>query len=102
MQEFNPILVLIVFAVSVLSGVGSFLQQRRTQRQKHDGWFIELISELVLACTAGLAALFVGLWQEFPIPLTCLLALITASNGAYFIELGKKILTNKINSGGNK
>lgn len=102
MQEFNPILVLIVFAVSVLSGAGSFLQQRRTQRQKHDGWFMELFSELVLACTAGLAALFLGLWQDFPIPLTCLIALFAASNGAFFIELGRKILTNKIYSGGNK
>lgn len=102
MQEINPILVLIVFAVSVLSGAGSFLQQRRTQRQKHDGWFVELFSELILACTAGLAALFLGLWQEFPIPLTCLVALIAASNGAFFIELGRKILTHNVSSGGSK
>lgn len=102
MQEFNPILVLIVVAVSVLSGAGSFLQQRRTQRLQKGAWFIELFSELVIACTAGLAALFLGLWQEFPTPLTCLVALIAASNGAAFMDLGRKFLTNKLNTGGSK
>lgn len=96
MQEFNPILVLLVVAVSVLSGAGSFLQQRRTERQKHNGWLLELVSELVIACTAGLAALFIGMWQEYPIPLTCLLSIVMASNGAFFIDLCKRFLTKKV------
>lgn len=102
MQEFNPILVLVVVAVSVLSGAGSFLQQRRTQRRNREWWFMELFSELVIACTAGLAALFLGLWQEFSSPLTCLIALIAASNGALFMDLGRKCLANKIHTGGTK
>lgn len=96
MQTIDLFLVLIVVAVSLLAGTGSYLQQRRTQRQKKAGWLVELISELVTAVIAGLAALFVGDWQGFPMPLTCLIALIAASNGAYFIELGRKALANKV------
>jgi hypothetical protein len=86
--------------VSLLSGAGSFLHQRRTKRHKKAGWLVEMITELVMAVTAGLAALFVGWWQVFPPPLTCLIALIAASNGAAFMELGRKFLTNKIENGG--
>lgn len=102
MQEFNPILLLLVIVVSVLCGAGSFLHQRRTQRQKEEGWLLELVTELVLACTAGLAALFLGWWKEFPFPLTCLVVMIASSNGVAFKELGKNKLVNFLNNIGGK
>ncbi len=100
MQEFNPILLLLVLVVSVLCGAGSFLHQRRTQRQKEEGWLLELLTELILACTAGLAALFLGWWKEFPFPLTCLVAVVASSNGVAFKELSKNKIINFFKNGG--
>ncbi|MCG7545423.1 MULTISPECIES: phage holin family protein [Pseudoalteromonas] len=100
MHGFDPMLLLLVVGVSMLSGAGTFLHQRRKQRQKRSGWLVELLSELVMAQTAGLAALFLGWWQELPTPLTCLIAMIAASNGASFMDLGRKVLAKRIDNGG--
>ena len=93
-------LALIVGGVSLISGFGAFLQGRREGRIKAN--WLELFSELVLAQVAGLGALFVGEWRDFPDALVCLIALIAASNGGAMMALARSALAERIKLKGVK
>ena len=104
-----PILVLdedflvLVIALSIFSGIGSFLHGKREERLK--GGAIDFFTEITLAVVVGLVVAYIGEGQNLERTFTCALVLVLSNNGADAIEIIRKIVRNhlkillKFNSG---
>lgn len=91
----DPILAGLVTALSLISGVASYLQGRRDGRLKAGQ--LDLWAELLTAPVAGWSALFLGLWQSWPEPLVCLCVIASAHNGSLVMSIILGGLLSKIN-----
>lgn len=80
---------LLVSALSVLSGIGSYLQGVRENRLK--GRFLDFFTEVTLALVVGLATAYTGHSMKLNEAMTCALVLIFSNNGADTVALLKKI-----------
>lgn len=93
-------LALAVLALSILAGVASYLQGRRENR--FPSGVLQLSGEITSAVVAGGSTLFLGTWLEYPEALTCLLALVAASNGKEYMILLKQGLAKRFNLEGTQ
>lgn len=90
-------LICAVFILSVLAGVAGYLQGRRENRFPNG--LLHFAGEVTSAVVAGMAALFLGAWQQYPDSLTCLVSLLAASNGKEALSAFTKALLEKLNMG---
>ena len=80
----------VVFILSVLSGIGSYLHGRREGRLV-GGWF-DCCTEIVLSILAGFVVAFVGDAYKIHPSITCACALLAANNGTEFLTFSKLVL----------
>lgn len=90
-------LALAVLALSILAGIASYLQGRRENR--FPAGKLQIGGEIASAIVAGFSVLFLGAWREYPESLTCLVAIVAASNGKEYMALAKKALVENFNLG---
>ncbi|MCG3884180.1 hypothetical protein I3271_05720 [Photobacterium leiognathi] len=79
----------VVFVLSILSGVGSFLHGRREGRLKGGGF--DCITEMVLSLVSGFVVAFFGNAYSIHPSITCALSLLAANNGAEFLTFSKSV-----------
>lgn len=87
-------LTLLFSALSILSGVGSYLQGVREKRLA--GGSRDFLTEIILALIAGLAFAYLGHSQEWNEAMTCFLVLMVSNNGAETIAIIRKALKQSI------
>lgn len=85
----------LVIALSVLSGVGTFLQGKRDKRLT--GGLIDFFTEITLAVVVGLTIAHIGEGQNLDRSFTCALVLILSNNGADTLEGMRKIVSSNLN-----
>lgn len=72
--------VALVLFLSLLGGTGSYMHGCKAEKVKPT--IFNLITELVLAVTFGLAIMYLGQWKELPPPLVSILILLTTNNSS--------------------
>ncbi|MDW2187564.1 hypothetical protein R7Z80_17040 [Vibrio sp. 1733] len=91
-----------VLALSVLSGVGSYLQGIREQRLA--GGFLNFLTELTLALVVGLIVAYLCESEGVEAGYTSALVLIASNNGAdsinFIRKLASQMLARFFNTGG--
>lgn len=83
-----------VLALSILSGVGSYLQGKRLDRLK--GGLIDLLTEITLALVVGLVVAYVCESRGVERNLTCALVLILSNNGADSLFLLRQFAIDRL------
>ena len=88
----------LVSCLSMLGGVGAYLQGVR--EGKITASFLNLLTELTLSLTVGLAIAYIGHSRDIEPAIVCALALIFGNNGAdtisFFRTLIKDFVTNRL------
>lgn len=85
---------LLVAGLSVLSGVGSYLQGVREEQLKKG--FLDFAAEITLALVVGLAVAFLGQYKQWSETLVCFLVLILSNNGGEAMLKIKRFLNKQI------
>lgn len=85
--------VFLVVLLSLLSGVGSFLQGKREGRLTNA---LDLLSEVVLALIVGLIVAYVGEANNIERGYTCALVLVLSNNGSDTLNSLRKMTFNRL------
>ncbi len=84
----------LVAILSVLSGIGSYLQGHREGRLRNG--LIDLLTEVIFALIAGLATGYVSEAYEVKRGFTCALVLILSNNATETLGQLKMVLLNRV------
>lgn len=86
-------LALLFIALSLLSGIGAYLQAAR-HKAEFRGLF-HFLSEVVTALISGLFVAFIGVHINMKPALTCAMVLIASNNGAEMLSIVKDSVIKK-------
>lgn len=99
----EPSFVFLVAALSVLCGLGTYLQGRREGRLSG---FLDLFAEITLAVIVGLTVAYIGETQNIAKGYTCAAVLILSNNGSDTINAIRSELIKRLSvvmtTGGKK
>lgn len=73
-------LALLFIVLSLLSGVGGYLQNVR--HKTYENSTLHFFAELSMALVSGLFVAFIGIYKSWNPALTCALVLVASNNGA--------------------
>lgn len=94
----------VIIALSLLGGVGSYLQQCRAGELERTSF--NMMTELTLALTGGLTIAYICHWQGFSPALTDAAVLLFANNGGETMHKLKQIalsaITNRVSAANNE
>lgn len=80
----------LVSCLSMVGGIGAYLQGVREEKFKAS--FLNLLTEITLSLTVGLAIAYIGHSRDWEPAIVCALALILGNNGADTISFLKTLL----------
>lgn len=83
-------LAIVIFVLSIVSGIGSYLHGCRSGRLKRS--YYDCITEVVLALVAGFVVAFFSDAYKIHPSITCASALLAANNGAEFLSISKTVM----------